>query len=315
MSLIIQESGLLTILQTLNKEESQTQNQYNGACDRLAHQLANTLVGNDVDTPTIEMTVKPATIKFTEPTIVAYSGAEYNATCGDKTVNQNRIYLFNRGDVLKFGESPRGNRVYLAVAGGIKLEAGHSNVLKSGDEVLMRREYTDQHGELFNMLKNNNMVKWGVDTYALVEVYISDLYHIVRRPDVPKEVYESLEDAEYTVEKEKNRVALYLDGHKIGDMDNDIVHPGVKGGVYIADDQPVLALNDFNQSTTAAHIGTIPTYHMHKLAQKRRGSKIRFKVIDCDDAHANLYAHHLWATSLFKAINYKLSKELVKEKM
>lgn len=315
MSLIIQETGLLTILQTLDKEESSTNNEYNGACDRLAHQLANTLVGNDISAPTIEMTVQPATIKFTEPTIIAYSGADFTGKSGGKDIHANRIYLFNRGDVLEFGDSPRGNRIYLAVAGGIKVESNHSNILGSGDEVVMCREYTDQHQELFNVLKRDSVVKWGVDVYALVEVYISDLFHIVRRPDIPEEFYAKIEDTEYTVIKEKNRVALYLEGAELDAPENDIIHPGIKGGVYIAGNQPVVALNDFNQSTSAMHVGTIPQYHMHKLAQKRSGSKVKFKVIDCDDAHANLYAHHMWVLSLFKAINYKLSKELVKEKM
>lgn len=316
MSIIIQETGLLTILQTLDKEKSTENHEYNGACDRLAHQLANTLVGNDITSPTIEMTIQPATIKFTEPTIVAYAGADYLAKCDGKTIHANRIYLFDRGDVLEFGDSPRGNRIYLAVAGGLKVEENHSNILHSGDEVIMCREYTDQHHELFNVLKrDNHAVKWGVDVYALVEVYISDLFHIVKRPDVPDSFYETIEDAEYTVVKEKNRVSLYLEGSTLDIASDDVVHPGVNGGIYIADNQPVVALNDFNQSTSAPHIGTIPQYHMHKLAQKRRGSKIKFKVIDCDDAHANLYAHHLWVLSLFKAINYKLSKELVKEKM
>lgn len=315
MSIIIQESGMLTMLQTLNKEKTSTDNEYNGACDRLAHQLANTLVGNDVETLTVEMTVRPATFKFTEPTIAAFSGAGYEGKCGNREIHENRIYLFNRGDVLEFGDSSRGSRIYLAVAGGIKVEDGQSNLLKSGDEITMCRNYTEQHHELFNMLKSQSAVKWGVDVYALVEVYISDLYHIVRRPDVPEAFYEKVENEEYTVSREKNRVALYLEGAEVELPSNGIINPGIKGGIYLADNQPVIALNDFNQETSATHIGTIPQYHMHKLAQKRSGSKIKFKVIDCDDAHANLYAQHLWMTSLFKAINYKLSKELVKEKM
>src|SRR5699024_8837500 len=67
--------------------------------------------------------------------------------------------------------------------------------------------------------------------------------------------------------------------------------------------------------TELTHIGTIPSYHMHKLGQKRRGSKIKFKAIDASDAHAEAYGHYLWVNSLFKAIDYKISKELVKEKM
>lgn len=119
----------------------------------------------------------------------------------------------------------------------------------------------------------------------------------------------------YTVMKEKNRVSVYLKGDDIDLPDDDIETHGVLGGVYIAENQPVITLNDFNHPTTAPHIGTIPSYHMHKLAQKRPGSHIQFKCIEVEDAHANLYAHHLWMQSLFKAINYKLSKEMVREKL
>lgn len=313
MSLIIQDSGLLTLMQTLDPVDSSADNEYNGACDRLAHQLANRLVGNDVTEPTIEMTLQPATLKFTEPTIIAFSGANFKGTCREREIFINRIYLFDRGDELVFQSKARGNRLYMAVAGGIEVE--DSNVLKSGDEVIMRRNYTAHHDEIFNMMNRRSEVNWGVDTYALVEVYLSDTYHLVKRPDVPEEIYEALESGEYTVRNEKNRISLYVDGPEIDLKNTGVEHAGVKGGLHIADNQPVLALNDFNKYTTAPQIGTIPSYHMHKLAQKSAGSKIHFKCIDAADAHANLYAHHLWKKSLFKAIDYKLSKELVKEKM
>lgn len=313
MSLIIQDSGLFSIVQSLIKQPSPEGQELNGACDRLAHQLANQLVGNKKNELTIEMTIQPAIVKFTEPTIIAFSGAEFTGRCNNREVHPNRIYLFDRGDVLEFVDAPRGNRIYIAVAGGIEVEG--SNILRSGDEVIMCRDYTIQHDELFKMLRNKNMVSWGVDTYSLVEIYISDLYHVVRRPDVSDEVYDLLESGEFTVSKEKNRVSLHLEGKHLETGTSKIIHPGIKGGVYIAAGEPVLALNDFDQPTTAEHIGTIPSYHMHKLSQKRRGSKIKFKVIDCDDAHANLYAQNLWVKSLFKAIDYRLSKELVKEKM
>lgn len=313
MSVIIENSGLLTILQSLNKEESNEQFIYNGACDRLAFQMVNQLVGNPPDALTLEMTVQPAVIKFTEPTIVAFSGADFSGTTNNRTIHTNRIYLFNKGDTVRFDSQKRGNRLYMAVAGGVETEK--TNVLSSGDELLMKREYTPQHQELFNILRQNNTVNWGVDYYALVEVYIPDVFHIVRVPGVAPEVYERLESGVYSVVKEKNRVSIYLKGEEIEAANDGLETYGVLGGVYIPEDQPVVTLNDFNHATTAPHIGTIPSYHMHKLAQKRPGSQVQFKCIEVEDAHANLYAHHLWVQSLFKAINYKLSKELVKEKL
>lgn len=315
MSLIIQKGGLLTILQTVKKQTNAAQknNEYNGAVDGLSPMLANKLVGNDVNEPTIEMSAQPAVIQFTEPTIFAYSGGDFVGTVGDEKLVANRIYHVDRGDVLAFEESTRGSRLYLAIAGGIDVE--QSNVLKSGDEIMMRRKYTELHDEIFHMMSNKRKVNWGIGTYSLVEVYLSDIYHIVKRPDVPEEVYARLEEREYTVTKEENRIQLSVDGQTI-EMDNAGVESlGALGGVYLQNNLPIIALNDFADETDLTHIGTIPSYHMHKLGQKRRGSKIQFKAVDADDAHADLYGHHLWVNSLFKAIDYKISKELIREKM
>lgn len=314
MSLIIKKSGLLTILQTVKKTEiNKENNEYNGAVDRLSPMLANKLVGNDIDEPTIEMSGQPGVIQFTEPTIFAYSGGEFEGSINDEDIRPNRIYHVDRGDVLSFHESSRGCRIYLAVAGGLAAEA--SNVLKSGDEVIMRRDYSTLHDEIFHMMSNKRKVGWGIAVYSLVEVYLSDTYHIVKRPDVPDSVYDMLEEKEYEVIHEDNRVNLVLKGQILEDFDQTGEQPGVLGGVYIKDETPIIALNDFNSQTDLTHIGTIPSYHMHKLGQKRPGSKIKFKTVDIDDAHAEMYGHHLWVNSLFKAIDYKISKELVKEKM
>src|SRR5699024_5994857 len=188
MSVIIKDSGLLTILQTVSKTITEDNNDYNGAVDNLSPRLANKLVGNDVYEPTIEMSGQPGAIQFTEPTIFAYSGGDFRGTINDETVENNRIYHANRGDILSFGESNRGCRVYIAVAGGLAIEK--SNVLKSGDEVIMRRDYTSLHDEIFHMMMNKRKVSWGIGVYSIVEVYLSDTYHLVKRPDVPNEVYE-----------------------------------------------------------------------------------------------------------------------------
>lgn len=318
MSVIIENSGLLTLLQSLDKQENNDDVfVYNGACDRLSFQLVNQLVGNSHDALTLEMTMQPAVIKFTEPTIVAFAGADFTGKTNDREISTNRIYLFDKGDTVRFDSQKRGNRLYMAVAGGIETEG--TNVLSSGDELIMKREYTPEHQELFNILRTNGTVNWGIDYYALIEVYISDVYHIVKVPGIDPSVYEQLENNTYSVKNEKNRVAIYLNGSAVDapvlEADNEVERFGLPGGVFIPENQPVITLNDFDQATTAAHIGTIPSYHMHKLAQKRPGSQLQFKCIDVEDAHANLYAHHLWVQSLFKAINYKLSKELVKEKL
>lgn len=302
MSIIIQDKGLLTSIQSRE-----------GAVDSLSLELANKLVGNKIDKDTIEMVVKPAIIQFTEPTVIAFSGAFFKASVGDKAVYPNRMYIFDKGDVLRFTESNRGSRIYLAVAGGIRFD--NTNVLDSGDEVIMCREYTTLHDEIFSMMRSKKTVSWGIDTYALAEIYLSDNFHIVRREDTPNEIYEQISEREYTIVGERNRFAIYAKGQEIEFNPDRIDNYGILGGVFIQDNQPVMAFNDFVTSTTLPHIGTIPSYHMHKLAQKTNGSLIKFNIIEAEDAHVFLYNFEMWKKSVFKAIDYKIKKELVKEKM
>ncbi|QYA48727.1 hypothetical protein [Nosocomiicoccus ampullae] len=301
MSIIIQDKGLLSTVVTSSD-----------ALDQLSPQIANKLVGNDVDEKTIEMVIRPAKIQFTEPTVIAFSGALFDVTVGDKTLSANRMYILDRGDVLTFHSSDRGGRVYLAVAGGIKKSG--TNVLESGDELTMRRNYTEQHHEIFSMMRNKPTVAWGIGSYSLAEVYLSDNFHVVRRPGVPESVYEELEDT-YTVIGETYRYSIKLEGNTIDYNSEAMDNYGVQGGIFLKDNKPFIALNDFDMSTEYTHIGTIPSYHMHKIAQKTKDSKVQFTVIDAEHAYVNLYNHEMWKKSLFKAIDYKISKELVKEKM
>lgn len=301
MSIIIQDKGLLSTVVSSSE-----------ALDNLSPQIANKLVGNPVDEKTIEMVIRPAKIAFTEPTVIAFSGALFNVTVGDKKLSANRMYILDRGDVLTFHDSDRGGRVYLAIAGGIKTSG--SNVLESGDEITMRRAYTELHDEIFSMMRNRSTVSWGIGSYSLAEVYLSDNFHIVKRKGVDESVYRTLEDT-YAVTFEKYRYAINLEGEAVDYTDDSVDNYGVSGGVFLKDGQPFIALNDFEDSIEYTHIGTIPSYHMHKLAQKTKDSKLKFTEIDVEHAYVNLYNYEMWKKSLFKAIDYKISKELVKEKM
>src|SRR5699024_8208833 len=158
-------------------------------------------------------------------------------------------------------------------------------------EIIMRRNYTALQDEIFHMMSTKRKVSWGMGIYTLVEAYLSDTHHIVTGPDLPEEVYEQLAAREYTETKEENRNQLSVEGQEIDFAGTDCVNPGVLGGVYLENNLPAIALNDFSSETELTHIGTIPSYHMHKLGQKRRGSKIKFKAIDASDAHAEAYGH------------------------
>lgn len=76
MSLIIREAGLYSSIQDLGRQKQQHIGIVkNGSIDQLNHRLANMLVGNEEGEALIEMTIKLPSIQFTEPTLIAFTGA------------------------------------------------------------------------------------------------------------------------------------------------------------------------------------------------------------------------------------------------
>ena len=68
------------------------------------------------------MTHKMAEIRFTEPALIALTGGNFKAETQNITIYPNKLYLIEEGEVLKFRETSRTSRVYLAVGGGFKLD-------------------------------------------------------------------------------------------------------------------------------------------------------------------------------------------------
>ncbi|NJH97280.1 allophanate hydrolase subunit 2 family protein, partial [Staphylococcus agnetis] len=115
MTIIIEEGGLFSSFQDFGRVGYEHLGVIrSGALDVLAHEIANRLVGNDKNEATLEMTNQMARIRFTEPTLIALSGAQAIAQTQDMRVKINTLYLMNKGDVLSFDHIKRGARVYMA---------------------------------------------------------------------------------------------------------------------------------------------------------------------------------------------------------
>ena len=86
-----------------------------------------------------------------------------------------KLYLLGKDDVLSFKETNKTSRVYLAIGGGFKLDnwlgsnstdlnvhigGYHGRKLENGDEVEMKREYTERHHKLFENLKEKRTTDW-----------------------------------------------------------------------------------------------------------------------------------------------------------
>lgn len=90
-----------------------------GAVDLGSALAANLLVGNPDDAPVIEAAYAGPKMRFTEPTVVAVSGATIPATLNGEPVPPWESFAVEAGDELAFEYLQEGARIYIAVAGGI----------------------------------------------------------------------------------------------------------------------------------------------------------------------------------------------------
>ncbi|QLK85498.1 biotin-dependent carboxyltransferase family protein [Staphylococcus sp. 17KM0847] len=334
MSIIIEDSGLFSSFQDFGRSGYEHLGVIrSGSLDILAHEIANRLVGNHPNEATLEMTNRMARIRFTEPTLIAISGAQAIAHTEDIQIKINKLYLMNKGDVLIFDKLRRGARVYLAVAGGFELDTwlGSSSTdtisqmggfqgraVKVGDEINLKRSYSQRHRKLFDNLRDTRTTTWGVDGYALSFNYLSDVVHVI--PNKGTEDFQEVElndftQGEYSVTSKANRMGIVLEGALIKAHYIDTPpHRSVKRGTIQVkkDGTPIVLLNDHYTLGSYPQIGTVATYHLSKIAQKRQGSKVKFQWIDVLQAEQNLVKYHRWCRQLYQGIEFRMQEEMLK---
>ncbi len=118
-SIRVVKPGLLTTVQDLGRWSHQSAGvAVAGPMDAFSHRLANHLVGNAPEAATLETTLIGPVLEIETDTMLAVTGADFDMTCGGRSVPLGTTFRAARGDVLRFGRRRLGARAYLAFAGG-----------------------------------------------------------------------------------------------------------------------------------------------------------------------------------------------------
>src|SRR5687768_11872290 len=91
-----------------------------GAADRAAWMLGNALVGNDPETPALEICLKGPTLRADRDLACVVCGAPFVLSSARQTLKANRTFTLAAGEELHIGGMPVGLRAYVCVAGGIE---------------------------------------------------------------------------------------------------------------------------------------------------------------------------------------------------
>lgn len=328
----ILKPGLLTTIQDSGRYGYQRYGVVaSGVMDPFAHRVANILVGNEENSPVLEMTIVGPVLKFEQDTLISICGGDLAPTVNGRPIENWKPVLIKSGSVLRFGNCKSGCRAYLAAAGGFKipevmeskstyLRAGiggyQGRALKMGD-----RLFTEAFGELSSrimlalhesgsmdgVVRANWRINWEsfYQRTSCIRVIKGRHFHLFTTKS-----QESFYQERFIVTTYSDRMGYRLRGPNL-ELKNQVemISEAVCFGTIQvpADGNPILLLADRQTTGGYPKIGEVASVDLSALAQVKPGDSLRFREISCKDAQLLLIEREKKIKLLTKGIFLKFS--------
>ena len=298
--------GLLSSVQDLGRFGYQKYGVIaSGVMDPLAHRIANLLVGNDENMPTVEITLLGPTIQFHQDTLIAICGGSFSPTINGKQIPSWRSVFVKKDSLLKFGKCDRdGCRAYLAVSGGISvpllmgsastyLRAGiggfNGRALVSGDHLSIGAPSflaTSMIHFFTKKLKEDFIESgWSVSHISIPIQKRATPVRIIKGKEFhlfSKEGQEYLFNKSFEITTESDRMGYRLQGTSLFlEKSQEMVSEAVNFGTIQVppDGNPIILMADRQTTGGYPKIGQIATVDLTTIAQSKPGDNLTFKEV------------------------------------
>ena len=273
-----------------------------GALDQFSLLAANLLVGNPASAATLECAYLGPELHFTEPAVVATTGAEIEPRLNGEAQPAWASFALAAGDVLTFGHLKRGARMYIAVAGGIDvpevlgsrstyalgaLGGFDGRALAADDELTIG---TDGDGEAGRSVPEE--LRPEMPTELEIRVVMGLYDHLLT--DAGRTAFT---DTSWTLTPVADRVGFRYKGGELemvkreqpfgagSDPSNIVDAPYPIGSIQVPGGvEPIILHRDAVSGGGYAMIATVISADMDTVAQSAPGSKTRFVPVDLQAA-------------------------------
>lgn len=295
-----------------------------GAMDKRSFYWANWLVDNPLDTPVLEFTLRGGQYFFSQKTCIAITGATMPVKINDGINNEsfqpNQLIEVQAKSILKLGFATQGNYGYLAVKGNWKIP----KILGSCSTYTPARLGGLRGGLLGDasgrLLQKDDIIQINYEYKNLTESpkTIPEQFlprfaelgqHVVIRilsgpewDDFSPNIQQTFLTNQYIVLPDSNRMGIRLksvqdsDGLLQTNMQPMLSSPTVPGTIQINNEgQPIALMLDGQTTGGYPRIAKVIDADLGRLAQVRTGELVSFKLVDLEEANAQLlYQKRLW---------------------
>lgn len=267
-----------------------------GAMDRVAHEIANRLVGNPLDAACVEITLGGGMFEVLEPCVIAATGGDLGFTLNGSPAPMWTSLWVRPRQVIAFEGRRSSGRASLALAGGVAapLILGSRSTYVPGrfggieGRGLQPGDLLRPHAPPADLLRHAGR-RW-----AHPPSYSTDL-RVLPVGQVPPGF-----EQPWRVSATSNRIGLRLEGEPLVlPSPRDVASFGVFPGVIQLppDGLPIVLMADAQPTGGYPVIGAVIQADLHHAAQLLPGDAVRLIPVCLDEAIQALRALRQWLAS------------------
>lgn len=286
LTLTFLKAGTQTTIQDSGRQAYQKMGvPIGGVLDKSSTKIANQLIGNEPDTPVLEITLTGPEILFDEDALIAITGAHFDLLLDGQKVENYRAIFVRSGSILKFGKLLDGCRSYLAIAGKwnvrkwlhsvspliLNTDATPDSLIKKGDKVSITSYYLNRT----EFIEKDHTPPIFPNKVRL-QVAPGPEFEIASRTAIAK-----LFGQGHRITQDANRMgyrlATYLEEAK---NKQEMISSGIiPGTIQITNNgQPIILLADAQTTGGYPRIVTIIEDDLSKIAQLKPGDEVWFSL-------------------------------------
>ncbi len=261
-----------------------------GSFDRGSHRQAQRLVGNDDAAAGIEVLLGGLSFRLMSDAVIAATGARVELSVDGRSIAQDTAEMVRAGQVVKLGRCTNGLRSYLAIAGGLDVDATLASrstdllsglgppALNAGDQIPVGTPMI--RSKLRQVTSAGTRVPTSVNRQVTADVSCTLRITVGPRDDwFSTGALTRFLNASYVVDPASNRVGVRLRGAQIfrGEHRELPSEPTIPGAIQIPPNGlPLVFGPDAPVTGGYPVIAVVVDDDLDLLAQCRPGETIRF---------------------------------------
>jgi len=296
MNIIVQKPGIHTTVQDLGRYGYQKLGiNPGGVMDPMAAKLVNILLGNGDNEAVLEMHFPAPRYLFDADAICAIGGADFAPAVDGSAVDNWRPFFVSKGSVLSLETKRAGNRAYLAVSRGFKIEdwlgSASTNIIAQAGGLSGRALRAGDEIELGSTQQLNFTIDSRKISQSLIPVYSSHpTVRVVAGAELDRLSSKGRKiflKNHFSVSAHSNRMGFRLTGEQIAlSSPLEIISSSVSVGTIqlLPDGQLILLMADHQTTGGYPRIAHVISYDLPLAAQLGPNDKVTFQLIDIKEA-------------------------------